>query len=869
LVRFKSEGRFSIVMDRRHLIFLNVIIGLNFFVAKPLPAQIKKAGIPVSFTITEKSATIIPASTLDPIYPSKLVDDDLKSGIVNRIGVVKPVEIDIKTDGVRTIIKNRGTIWRYQLNSPDCYAMGINFKLFNLPPNASLFVYNPSKTALAGAFSDINNKDDSQLTLADFDGNAAVIEYFEPDSVDFKGELVIGSVSLAYRNLHEINQSRIGINCPLGDEWQVEKNSVCLMTYNDARYEYFCTGSLVNNVREDGTPYFLTANHCISTNSLARTLITYFNYENKLCNSNDAELSNSLSGASLKASSSSSDFSLLLLSEYPPYSYRPFFSGWDATGRNPENGTCIHHPEGTTKCISSDKDKIADNDIQISWDDKSVSGLYSHWVVSFDEGNIESGSSGSPLFDQNKRIVGQLHGGDTLESYFGKLSVSWASTSNSAKQLKTWLDPDNSGLKILDGIGTMASPKARFISQMTEACTNNPVQLVDKSLYTPDKWLWRISPETFQFVENTNSSSQNPVVEFKSENRYTVELIASNSFGADSLIVVNYIDARENLLVGFKIDKKDTTICGCDLENFPFVAFGANTYRFDVSEKSFLITESHSDTLLLNLNNKIPFAGSFDTWLKVTGIHGSCTATDSILLHVIQQKNDNAANALGLHLGRNSSFSNRCGSVEKNEPSPFSGNCYSQVSWCSGEIGSNGNLDNSIWFTFYGPSSGVITIDSQGFDDQIAVYKSKSDSKEFKSFDDLDQIAANDNRSSSDMTAYIRDLKVEPGMKYWVQLDGRNGNYGIATIDLISNSVEVYPTYSSTGLFNIYISDNVDGTADYSVFTITGKKILSGSSLITIENNVVELDLSFYPHGTYLLKIIKGEISSVHKLVID
>jgi hypothetical protein len=44
------------------------------------------------------------------------------------------------------------------------------------------------------------------------------------------------------------------------------------MTFNDSRYEYYCTGSLVNNVREDGTPYFLTANHCISTNAMAQTL---------------------------------------------------------------------------------------------------------------------------------------------------------------------------------------------------------------------------------------------------------------------------------------------------------------------------------------------------------------------------------------------------------------------------------------------------------------------------------------------------------------------------------------------------------------------------------------------------------------------
>src|SRR5664279_3624818 len=124
------------------------------------------------------------------------------------------------------------------------------------------------------------------------------------------------------------------------------------MTFNDSTFLYYCTGFLVNNVKEDGTPYFQTANHCISTNSQAATLVTYFNYENSTCTSSDATTNQTLSGATLKATNSYSDFTLLLLNEYPPASYLPYYAGWDASSRSPQNGTCIHHPEGTPKCIA-------------------------------------------------------------------------------------------------------------------------------------------------------------------------------------------------------------------------------------------------------------------------------------------------------------------------------------------------------------------------------------------------------------------------------------------------------------------------------------------------------------------------------------
>ena len=72
----------------------------------------------------------------------------------------------------------------------------------------------------------------------------------------------------------------------------------------------------------------------------------------------------------------------------------------------------------------------------------------------------EGGSSGSPLFDSFGMIVGNLTGGGSScdsasldePDYYGKFSHSWISCGpDSASQLQPWLDPDNTGVEVLDG----------------------------------------------------------------------------------------------------------------------------------------------------------------------------------------------------------------------------------------------------------------------------------------------------------------------------------------------------------------------------------------------------------------------------------
>ncbi len=73
-------------------------------------------------------------------------------------------------------------------------------------------------------------------------------------------------------------------------------------------------------------------------------------------------------------------------------------------------------------------------------------------------GVTEGGSSGSPIFNQDKRIVGQLTGGSsfcnspTAPDFYGKMDKNWDDNPNSASQkLKEWLDPLDTGELFIDG----------------------------------------------------------------------------------------------------------------------------------------------------------------------------------------------------------------------------------------------------------------------------------------------------------------------------------------------------------------------------------------------------------------------------------
>ncbi|MDR0941612.1 MAG: T9SS type A sorting domain-containing protein, partial [Bacteroidales bacterium] len=291
-----------------------------------------------------------------------------------------------------------------------------------------------------------------------------IIHIREPLHNSAQSHYVIGQISHGFKDIGlggsrlRSSDCHININCPEAAEWSMQKNSVCRLLIRGMRY---CTGTLVNTTANNSIPYILTANHCIQTEAEALSTVFYFKYEYPDCNNIGSPPTNfNISGSELIATGKDKrlDFTLVRMSQTPPASFNVYYSGWDIDSPHSAGGSCIHHPSGTPKRLA-----ISDENIQTSSFTGSNTNFIrnSHWrVPEWSQGTTEGGSSGSALLNASKQIIGTLTGGQSscenpINDYFSKFSFAWDYYTEPQYQLKTWLDPINSGQTSCNGF----SPK--------------------------------------------------------------------------------------------------------------------------------------------------------------------------------------------------------------------------------------------------------------------------------------------------------------------------------------------------------------------------------------------------------------------------
>lgn len=200
------------------------------------------------------------------------------------------------------------------------------------------------------------------------------------------------------------------------NNYQTERNAVARMVFtrSDGK-SYLCTGTLLNNTKGDFAPYFLTGNHCISTQSSASSMQTSWFYRSSSCNSGVPGANAALrsAGATLLYATSNTDSALLKLNEMPPVGVT--LAGWDArtAGQVGDAVYGLHHPGGnllkySVGAVVGYMNCTAGSGTSITCSTgDSNSGFYS---VRWSQGTTEGGSSGSSLF-RNGRVVGNLYGG--------------------------------------------------------------------------------------------------------------------------------------------------------------------------------------------------------------------------------------------------------------------------------------------------------------------------------------------------------------------------------------------------------------------------------------------------------------------------
>ena len=382
-----------------------------------------------------------------------------------RFGFNNNTNINISNSGTWINLPNGDRIWQLVVVCKNALTINLTFSQTVIPTGNELYVYNPSKDFILGKFT-ASHLYNGELGTELVPGEITIVEYFVPKGSSI-GNVNICTVTHGYRTPNEFllkafggsGACNVNVNCPEGAAWTQQRNSVVMLVSGS---NGFCTGALINNTLNDAKPYVLTANHCYSNPA---TWIFRFQWESTSCiNPSTSPTFQSLSGAVLRAQGTPSDFCLVeitggLVNGTVPAAYTPYFSGWDNTETISPSAVCIHHPSGDIKKIAIENNAL----ISTSF---GGSPSNSHWgVLSWDLGVTEPGSSGSPLFNQNRRIIGQLHGGasacgaSVLSDEYGKVSVSWnPAGSTTSGQLKHWLDPNNTNASFVDGYDPSNAP---------------------------------------------------------------------------------------------------------------------------------------------------------------------------------------------------------------------------------------------------------------------------------------------------------------------------------------------------------------------------------------------------------------------------
>lgn len=252
----------------------------------------------------------------------------------------------------------------------------------------------------------------------------------------------------------------VNVACPVGKPWFNEIGAVARFVSMTSKSGTAlpsgrgCTGTFVNNVREDLTPYFLGAAHCIWGDIGQEPNQWYafqFYWQTPGCNDPPTAPDFTYIAAPARLmvqgpESDGQDFGLLRVNVNSQIltAHKVHFAGWSIEDDVPTQAVIIGHPLGDVKKIV-----VGENSNPVTFTDST-------WTISVETGALRVGQSGSALIDEDHHIVGvTIHGASCSGSSSGnpKLEHFWDieyldpsdSTGTTYVALSDFLDPDGTG----------------------------------------------------------------------------------------------------------------------------------------------------------------------------------------------------------------------------------------------------------------------------------------------------------------------------------------------------------------------------------------------------------------------------------------
>lgn len=320
-----------------------------------------------------------------------------------------------------------------KIKSSGANTIGVKFKIFSLVNGATLYAYNDQHDLIDNPLTAYNNQQHGKYFWSLLPADFITLVYYQPDSISQSSILQIESITHGFINPFSNSKTvtptnHQGFGCFFGNDALSCNDEVYCIPYsvppgvqdNLVRSVFMmvgeegqCTGTLLNQTHSNKNfldPIFYTANHCIHEGSTGggplmdlTSLTFFFNYSRPNCSAPPSICYHSehpVQGAQFIADSYLLDQALLQMNAKPPPHFNVYYSGWSASIQIPFSAQYygIHHPRGDDKKISRANFL-------------TVGSFATRYRVFWTNGVTEPGSSGSPFYNFNQRVIGALSGG--------------------------------------------------------------------------------------------------------------------------------------------------------------------------------------------------------------------------------------------------------------------------------------------------------------------------------------------------------------------------------------------------------------------------------------------------------------------------
>ncbi|MBM3811306.1 MAG: trypsin-like peptidase domain-containing protein [Acidimicrobiia bacterium] len=352
------------------------------------------------------------------------------------VGSVRQLGEAVMTSGEWRRLPDEQWVWRVAVRSPDAKEIRLHVTGLDIG-EGKLVVYplGQPDSSRAQEFTGLGLFGDGEFWTASVPGDAMEVGYFPHSgrdgltfrlaSVGHSWEDTLASTpapaqpspettgkaasapSLSAAKDREVLACHLDVNCY--QDWRSASSGVARILFVSGQFMASCSGALINSRSNTGTPLFLTADHCIANQAEARSVQANFFFETGSCGatSPDTNRVETVLGAEYLTSGSfpRGDFSLIQLTRAPAGA---FFFGWSL--REPQlwdKLVGIHHPAGSFKRISFG-DRAPDETAFIGGGPGTYAPADHYYQVDLRQGRAEGGSSGSPLLNLDKQIIGML-----------------------------------------------------------------------------------------------------------------------------------------------------------------------------------------------------------------------------------------------------------------------------------------------------------------------------------------------------------------------------------------------------------------------------------------------------------------------------